>query len=147
VELRPEHYLLAAQERLSEAVALRRGARWVLAMYVAGLSAECMMRAFIPRDSEFDARHDLGALLGASEWPLGSSERRRLHTAVSGIRVLWNNSLRYADEARVRSHLKRIGLDRGPGIQRGADALKVRCAELESHASVVVRIGSATWKP
>jgi hypothetical protein len=142
----PEHYFAAALERYTEAGALRRQARWALAMYVAGLAAECMVRAWIPAGTQFDERHDLYQLLKVTEWPLSAKQRRALHSALEDVRSLWHNSLRFADEGRVRAHLRQLHLDRGPEVAKNADFLKVRCEELERRVTVVVDCGRSAWK-
>jgi hypothetical protein len=145
VKCLPEHYYAAAQERWTQALLLRRADEWAIAMYVSGLAAECMVRAFIPIRTEFDERHDLVRLLKVAEWELSADLRRRRDTALNLVGALWDNAFRFASEERVRARLRQLGLNRGADLHKGADFLKVRCVQLEEAASVV-EIGRNSWK-
>jgi hypothetical protein len=141
----PDGYRLAALERLAEATALRRDGRYVLAMYVAGVAAECMLRAWHHPDLPFDERHDAVRLFQACDLDrLGDSARRRLRAPVESIHLLWSNAYRYAHEAQVRAHLHEAGLDRG--VHRRADRLKVKCSELMDACTEVVVVGEDRWR-
>jgi hypothetical protein len=58
---RSEHYVQVALERMEQAWMLSKqgeGRSYALAMYVAGVAVECMLRAFkISRDPTFDEKH------------------------------------------------------------------------------------------
>ncbi len=127
---RPEHDFRASLERVKQAWALyREGSSYALAMYTAGVSVECMLRAFkIVRDPTFDEKHDLKRLFKASGMlkvdpavmtSLGLSEAesethfRELQAAATGVCDLWSNDYRFASEERLKAHLKNRKLDRG----------------------------------
>ena len=85
----PEYYFAASRERFTDAVKLRQASRWPIAMYLAGLSVECMIRAFIPKDAPFDERHDVVELMRATEWEVSRKQRPALHSALQDVRRLW----------------------------------------------------------
>jgi hypothetical protein len=140
----PDSYRLAALNRLGAADSLRRAGNYSLGMYVAGVAAECMLRAWHHPDLPFDERHDVVRLFGACDLDrLGDSARRRLRTPLQTIHVLWLNGYRYAHDEQVRSHLHELGLDRD--VHRRADSLKVKCNELYDACAEVVTVGVARW--
>ncbi len=140
----PDGYRLAALNRIGAADLLRRDGNYVLSMYIAGVAAECMLRAWHRTDLPFDQRHDLGRLFGACDLNrLGDSARRRLRTPLQTIHSLWLNGYRYAHDEQVRSHLHEFGLDRD--VHRKADKLKVKCFQLFDACSEVVTVGEGRW--
>jgi hypothetical protein len=140
----PTDYRLAARERIGEAFQLRRVDRYVVSMYLAGLAAECMLRAYHRTEAPFDARHDLRELLRSCDVDrLGEAGKARLRTPVQTIHLLWLNSLRFAHESMTRGRLHDMQLDRG--FPRNADPLKSRCTELLDACSEVVTIGEGRW--
>jgi hypothetical protein len=62
------HYFGAGLERLRQAWTLyQEGNSYALAMYVAGVAVECMLRAFkMRKETTFDEKHDLECLFRAS---------------------------------------------------------------------------------
>jgi len=72
-----EHYYRASLERIDDARALYNTERYGMSLYVSGLAAECMLRAFYWRQNPvFDARHDLLHLFKLSG--IGSAHQQRL---------------------------------------------------------------------
>ena len=143
--VRAEDYRRAAGERVTEAGALRRAQRYTLGMYVAGVAAECMLRAYHRADAAFDERHDVIELLKACDLErLGEPAMARLRAPVQTVHMLWNNSFRYFDERRIRAHMRAMRQDRR-GVQRGADFLKVRAKELEDACLEIVMVGEDRW--
>jgi hypothetical protein len=127
---RPEHDFPAGLERMGQARTLYdNGTSDALAMYVAGLGAECILRAFkMAGDPVFDERHDLLLLFQASgmlDVDLGIlreaglsaeealSDTRNPQASVNAVYSLWANDYRFASEERLRAHLKRLKFDRG----------------------------------
>jgi HEPN domain-containing protein len=154
----PEHYFRASLERIEQARLLYgQGSSYALSMYVAGLAVECLLRAFkLKRDPTFDERHDLLRLFHSCgmldvdeailhEQGLSLHEARRFvrerHAAVVAVCTLWANDYRFASEDRLRSHLKRIRLDRGV---RG-DYLKENTRKLLTAAGKLIDMGVAQW--
>jgi hypothetical protein len=140
----PRDYRLAARERIGEAFQLRRADRYVVSMYVAGLAAESMLRAYHREDAPFDERHDLRELLRSCDTDrLGEAGRARLRAPAQTIHLLWMNSLRFTHDAMMRNRLRAMQLDRG--FPRNADPLKNRCTELWDACSEVVTVGKERW--
>ena len=125
-----------------------------LAFYTCGVAVECMLRAFITRKTrEFDGRHDLGLLLkqsglldlnqiSALDDDDLSRLKKELGGAVSKVNRFWNNSLRYASEARLRSYLHELGLDRG--IK--GDVLKENLRQLLESSTRIIDRGVILWE-
>lgn len=78
MEFKPRDYYEAAHERLSQAELLfdvspegvkdRRGDRYVVVVYLAGVAVECMLRAYRLKESkQFDSRHQLAELFVESK--------------------------------------------------------------------------------
>jgi hypothetical protein len=158
MDLNAQQYYDAGLQRLEEAKALYlRGSSYSLSVYCAGLAVECLLRAFrFEFDKTFDGRHDLDRLFAASGILSRSEEslRRRgksdveirdasrtLKTAVQEIIAVWHNNLRFASDARYRSHLRAVG--RLQGIK--GDAVK-RNAEMAIGAAVeIIDQGATLW--
>jgi len=130
---------------------------YALAMYSAGLAVECLLRAFTwDRSGEFDGRHNLERLFGASRIlrladeanqavGLSESEMRsignELRGAMNTVAALWHNDFRFCSEQKVRSFLVSLHAYRG---MRG-DLLKAKALELLEAAQVLVDRGVGLW--
>ncbi len=117
---------------------------YVLAHYIAGLSIECMLRAYRYRiASEFDERHDLRALYKAAQFDeiVPSVLQEQIGTARSIVESQWQNNHRFCSEEHLRSHFKRLMLDRGI---RG-DFLKERTRQIVNAAFEIVNVGNKQW--
>jgi hypothetical protein len=158
MQFRDEEYYEAAIERIRQAREIHEAKKsYALAMYCSGLAVECILRAFRwQNDPSFEGRHDLWELFDASGFLQIHEERSRrrripqeeiersaadILDAMSEVRVLWQNNLRFASEASLRSHLNRIGRLRGI---RG-DALKKNSADLLLAAELIVEEGARSW--
>jgi HEPN domain-containing protein len=158
MDLKAEHYYRAGAERMAQARYLYdSGDSYALAMYAAGLAVECVLRAFRWRkDPSFEGRHDLAKLFkesGLSDLDEARMRARAVtadevlkaavarQAAVDTVAKLWSNNYRFASEARVRAHLKSLGLYRGV---RG-DVLKVRARDLLTAAQHIIDKGVALW--
>jgi hypothetical protein len=145
LEFSPEVYRQAAKEHAVAATALYSQGNFVLAAYVAGLSVECMLRAYQVRiNPEFDARHDLLALYGNSRFrrifPLG---RAGDYSAMMGmIATLWSSAHRYRSERSLRALWKRMRFDRQ--VRKG-DFLKELTRRMVSAAAELVTLGVQQW--
>ena len=152
-----EHYFRAAYERILDARELHKRGRYGFCLYASGLAVESLLRAFRwIDDKSFDGRHDLDDLLKASG-VLRVDEnymRRRgkdeedvrdstlaFRGAMNEVALLWHNNLRFASEARLRSHLIRI--NRVQGIK--GDPLKKNAADLIRAAQLIVNKGIVLW--
>ncbi len=122
-----DHYYRAALERTTQAHHLYREGtgNYALAMYAAGLAVESMLRAFMLRTgkTEFESRHNV--LLLAKESGMLNVDRdkikqkglsdeqierhqKALWASVNDVFILWRNDYRFASEARLRAHLKKM---------------------------------------
>lgn len=158
MDLTSEHYFRASIERLRQAKHLYRASdSYALAMYVAGVAVECMLRAYmVKKKAEFDARHDLLLLLqesgmlkvnpdiltkkGLSDNDI-ESHRRTLQKAASTVYGLWRNDYRYASEARLLAHIKRRKLYR----KAKGDQLKASAYQLLVATEVFIERGILQW--
>ena len=153
-----DQYFWASQERMTQArILYREGKAFALAMYCGGLAVESLLRAFRwTADPSFEGRHDLLELLKASRLlqvdvvamrRKGSREGAiyrsgvEVRGAMNEIASLWNNSLRFASEARLRTHLNKLG--RLQGVK--GDPLKKNALDLLSAAQRVIDRGVALW--
>lgn len=118
--------------------------RYVLAHYTAGLAVECMLRAYRCRVTpEFDERHDLRALYKAARFDeiVPANLQEQIGTARSVIETQWQNNHRFCSEEYLRSHFRRLMLDRGI---RG-DFLKERTRQIVNAAFDIVNVGNRQW--
>lgn len=140
----PTHYLEASQERIKTAYKLQKDARFVAAIYLAGLAVECLLRAYrTRRNPQFDARHDLGDLLKASGIADFIPEKRRKELAIHFGEVWsrWKNDYRFASESRLKSRFKELHLDRGVK----GDSLKHNASVVVNSAFAIINIGVPRW--
>lgn len=139
-----ENYLIAGNEHLAAAQHLYQAGRFVLSNYVAGLSVECVLRAYRHMiDPAFDSGHDLLQLHQSSKFETAVPENLKIRVgiAITTVVALWANDHRFASERWLRAKLKRMKLDRGI---RG-DFLKERTRQLINAATDVVTIGVVEW--
>ena len=138
-------YFKAARERMTQATLLRRSRHYALAMYVAGVAAECMLRAYHRAGSNFDERHNIADLFKACDPDkLGDAAKNRLRGPIQTIHLLWQNRYRFFSQDRLRCHLKALGPPRRDA-KRG-DFLKEKCVDLENACLTVVTIGVQRWQ-
>jgi hypothetical protein len=162
VDFEPSDYYRAARERIKQAQDLyrqdskdeRSTNHHPLAFYTCGVAVECMLRAFITRRTrEFDGRHDLEILLGQSGLlsldkaaRLDDADLDRLKIelggAVNKVNRLWNNSLRYASENRLRAYLHELKFDQ----KIKGDSLKEGLRQLLEASSRVIDRGVMVWE-
>jgi hypothetical protein len=153
-----QEYFLASTERMAQARRVHeQGGAYALAMYLSGLAVECMLPAFRwEKDKSFEGRHDLDDLLNASDFIRIDEQRSRTKrtrsedqsesssrviAAMGVILLLWHNNLRFASEASLRAHLKRI--HRLRGIK--GDALKKNSSDLLDASQRIVDKGVGLW--
>lgn len=158
MQISAEHYFHASIERIHEARRLyRSGDSYAFSMYAAGLAVECILRAFRwKRHASFEGRHDLqrlfveSGLLAVNEAQLHANgvaddeiiqEIARLHGWMDLVVRLWENDLRFAPDALVRSKLGKL---RRYERKRG-DLLKLSALELITTAQEIVERGAFLW--
>ncbi|HEY2154426.1 MAG TPA: HEPN domain-containing protein [Isosphaeraceae bacterium] len=160
MKLTAEDYLSAATERLEEARSVYddsgANGRYVLAIYLAGVAVECVLRAFIIKKGRpMDTGHDLVALfvqsgLGEPLDPKAPASRRdriearrgELSGSIAGIKYRWSNNLRYTSRKRYVRHLRDAGQ---LGKHRG-DELKENARQVIEAAVTVVTHGVKVWQ-
>jgi len=139
-------YFAAAKERLSEANLLFEKERYALALYIAGVAVESLLRAYIFRlEPKLEAAHNLELLLETSNLRslVTAVESQQLFAAIADLYGRWRNDLRYTSNTRLRRRLKKQKLDRGI---RG-DFLKENCRIAIEKASTILKVGVSKWKP
>jgi len=138
-------YFAAAKERLDEANLLYEKAHYALALYVAGVAVESLLRAYTFRlEPKLEAAHNLELLLEASNLVsfMTKIEGKQIGAEISNLYDRWKNDLRYTSNHRLRRRLKKLKLDRGI---RG-DFLKENCRIAIEAAKIIIKIGAAKWK-
>ncbi len=91
-------YVDAAKERLAEANLLYEKAHYALALYVAGVAVESLLRAYIFRlEPKLEAAHNLEQLLNVSNlrYIVTPDESQQLYQAIVALYRRWRNDLRY----------------------------------------------------
>lgn len=155
-----DHYFRASVERMSQAQHLYRQGEgyYALAMYTAGLAVECLLRAYmVKRRREFESRHDLLLLFkesgildvdadklkakGLTEGQI-QAHQRSLWTSVNTVFILWRNNYRFASEARLLAHLKKMKMYRGV---KGS-LLKAKTHDLLGAAQIFIDKGVFQWQ-
>jgi hypothetical protein len=113
-------------------------------MYVAGLAAECLFRAFRAKKGlAFRADHSLFDLAREAGFPdmVPPTDRTRFDAALGDLILGWQNSHRFCSYNMIRGFLKKRRLDRGT---RG-DVVKEQARKLSSGAVDLVSLGVAQW--
>jgi hypothetical protein len=153
----PEGYYLAAVQRFKEATFLYRGlaergvkaeAYTAGAIYLAGVAAECLYRAFIVRaEPTADIRpHDLRVL--ADDRFMKEIAKRPIYDKISRankfIYEAWANEHRYRDNDSLGKYYKkhRRGLCRG--IK--GDVVKYICARMLTELEMVFKVAKEKWQ-
>lgn len=144
MKLSGDDYIGGASERIAAAYAMYTSARFVDAVYLAGVAVECILRAYADESEEFEGRHDLSRLMKAAtlERVFGEKQRRTISAALGEVWSRWKNNYRYVPDPRLRKEIKRLQLDRGI---RG-DALKENARLTLENATIVVNKGTFQWK-
>jgi len=160
MDFTPDHYFRASVERMRQAQHLYRVGEgyYALAMYTAGLAVECLLRAYtVQRDREFDSRHDVILLFknsgilrvdpeqlkrkGLTDHQI-QGHHKALWSSVSEVFNLWRNNYRFASEARLLAHLKKMRLYKGT---KGS-LLKAKAHELIKAAQLFIDKGVLQWQ-
>ncbi len=99
---RPEDYCDSGQARLAEARKALDCQLSGLALYLAGVSVECILRAHLPSTIHFDGRHDLARIGGDAGFFDPSDGRGTLRRdAVLAVVRRWRNNYRYMSDAKI----------------------------------------------
>ena len=109
-------YLEASAFRIETARRLHRIGRYSAAIYFAGVSIECLLRAFIVReDSQFEQRHDLRELCKKAQLQalIRPVDRRQADAWLGDVWMRWKNNYRFASDDRMRVQFRKLGHNRG----------------------------------
>jgi HEPN domain-containing protein len=160
VDFTADHYFRASVERMSQAQHLYREGEgnYALAMYAAGLAVECLLRAYmVKRKREFESRHNLlllfkeSGILEVNQDKLKAkgltdeqiqSHQKSLWSSVNDVVILWQNNYRFASEARLLAHLKKMKLYQGTK----GDLLKAKAYDLLKAAQRFIDQGVIQWR-
>lgn len=133
-------YLYQYSQRLGEDTQY-----YVLAVFLGGLAAECMFRAFDRRENpngEFDPNHRI------EHWSRKSPllpDDPRIYTeyakTLNRLRSRWRSNHRYRDEKNMERWLRTEGLGRGV---KGS-IVKENCRILLSAVGEIIRAGRERW--
>ena len=144
-EFTPAGYKAVAEEHILALETLYSREFYVLALYVAGVAVEAILRAYRVRlDPRFDSRHDLYELLRAAKFAdiVPQQHADRFAAAFFVVATRWSNNHRYRSASALRTYLKRAKLDRG--IK--GDFLKENARRVINAATEVVMLGITLWK-
>ena len=138
-------YLRTAREHWARLQPLHESGDYALCIYAAGLSVECLLRAYRHRiDPQFSARHDLRELARESGFtnlfPAGSGLADPM-AALEGISVIWSSNDRFRPASFLRGRLKDLGFDRK---YRG-NFLRRVAADAVGYATLLVTLGDRQW--
>ncbi len=138
-------YLEASAFRIETARRLHRIGRYSAAIYFAGVSIECLLRAFITReDPQFDQRHDLRELCKKAQLQslIRPKDRRQADAWLGDIWMRWKNNYRFASDDRIRTQFHKLGHDRG---MKG-DSLKENSRIVVDSAYKLRTLGEKRWR-
>jgi hypothetical protein len=138
-------YLQASLDHAASLTVLYTGRHYALTIYVSGLAAECLFRAFrARRGMPFRSDHPLESLAKEAGFPdlVSAGQRERFGEALSNLIVRWRNSHRFRSNAAARRFLKDLKLDRGIT----GDFLKENARILFSGATELINLGVVKWR-
>jgi hypothetical protein len=160
MEFTADHYFRAGVERIRQARDLYRAGEgnYALAMYAAGLAVESILRAYmVKRKREFESRHDLLLLFkesgildvdpdklkakGLTDEQI-QSHKKVLWSSVNEVVILWRNNYRFASEARMLAHLKKMKMY----VRVKGDLLKAKANDLLGAAQRFIDKGVLQWQ-
>ena len=143
-DLSAEDWFRAASERANSLTALYDIREYALAMYVAGLSAECLFRAHRERLG-LPARtdHNLSELAAEAKFAasIPKSDRAAYELAMGRLIAGWENKHRFRSGESMRRWLKLRKLDR----KIKGDPLKENARRMIGGAVALFNIGAKLW--
>lgn len=143
----PHRYLEAAHHRLRDALLLHDAERYGLALYVAGVAAESVLRAYRTRnDAQFHERHDLRALLEGCNQKHFGEHRRQFMVSIAVMNKIWQNDFRYHSHQLLMTRFRKRKMTHSfEGRTILGDPLKFYSGVAIDHAETVVAIGDEQW--
>jgi len=145
MKINPKQYIEVAQEHIDTARILHNNERYSTAIYLAGVSIECLLLAYRTKiKSHFDSRHNLNNLMKESGIVnfIQERNRKKIGILLGEVWSRWKNNYRFASNSRLKSELKKLGLDRG--IK--GDILKTNSMHIIDNAYELINIGVRRWK-
>ena len=144
MEIGASEYRYAAIENLDSALVAHSSGLYVSSHYLAGLSVECMLRAYRWRvDGQWDGRHFLPRLLRESGL-LKEVPEDALLTFIDRFAELsrcWSNEHRYTSDGKLMKRLNSIQASWGVK----GDKLKENSRIMTEAANFIVGIGRKKW--
>jgi hypothetical protein len=144
-EINAADYLDASRDHASSLAGLYNGGHYSLTLYVSGLVAECLFRAFrAKRGLPFTSDHVLQSLAEEAGFPelIPTPDRERFDAALSDLVVSWRNNHRFRSNRATRRFLKDMKLDRN--IK--GDFLKENARRISSGAIDLLTVGVLKWR-
>jgi hypothetical protein len=120
--------------------------RMIFSLYCAGVSIECMLRAYITKNtSEFDAKHDLIKLYDKSKIALilNEAEKEEITAALKSANKIWNNNLRYTSEKRMKRIIAHQGVK--AKITDINKYLNKNYSDIFEAQKIIIQIGKEKW--
>ncbi len=142
---RAEWYRDAAGERITVSRELYDLDYYLECNYLAGLSVECILRAYRHMiDPEFDARHDIDRLYKLARFAeiVPEQQVEFFGGKLGEVVALWSNEHRFLPENVLRKRWSKRGLYEG--IK--GDFVKERTRQLIEASAAIVNLGVARWK-
>lgn len=118
----------------------------IFAIYCAGVSIECMFRAYITKyTKEFDAKHNLEKLYEKSllASKLETNERIKVTIAVKKANDIWNNDLRYVSEKRMKRKIAHKNVKTGfKNVNKYLDNFY---SDIFDSTDIIIQKGTDKW--
>jgi HEPN domain-containing protein len=144
MDINADVYRAVAKERLAASLKLYEQGDYVLAIYVAGVAVESMLRSLtLRRGSVFPTNHELDALRRAARF-FDDVDELILQSAgrqFADVATRWSNLHRYRSTAAMKTFLKHGRFDR----RIRGDFLKENARIVVAGATTVVQIGEKKW--
>ena len=144
-DLNTDDWFAVASDHVDSLLLLYDNHRYALSMYVCGLSAECVFRAFRQRAGlapRFD--HNLQELAEeAAIFPpfKSTAESAAFQACVNRLAARWENKHRFRSGTAMRRWLKSHALDR----QIKGDYLKENARRMAADAGKIFELGVLRW--
>lgn len=137
--LQPHDYRLAAAEQLETVATLLARGEHAIALYWAGVAAECAIRSRIDAGAAFSGRHDLLEVALPTDFlPRASAANENIVSSIQMLHRVWRNSFRYMHTEKIARVLEESGFEpqvsKSARIKRAAEAAEVAAAQLYRRA-------------
>ncbi len=151
MKLSAEEYLRAAQEHFAELQILtsEEVRHYPLAYYLAGVTVECLFRAYMALvEAPFDDKHDLRKLAESGKFLefMPDSEKDSIQGALVDVFVRWSNSFRYCCTTSLRTELNKRELFRNGNQYYSGDILKPNWKILYNGVDLLMKTGVGRWQ-